>query len=187
MSDEFVNRVTLEYLLNKEMYSSQIKRKKKDTLSKEDTTVYHKRIYNLFKDILEGTPPDNLFLDVISTYDTFVGSAINYFKVLDKSDIIQAEHMNSINDINDNKLDCSTNDMSDLNSSLFAMRSIKMDVPTLDKYVTRTSVKKKTEIIHPQQKDVNLQTTELKINVLKKNNITNKYEDKGKTEETQKE
>ena len=143
MSDEFVNRVTLEYLLNKEMYSSQIKRKKEETLSKEDTKIYRKRLYSLFKD--------------------------------------------SINDVSDNNIDCSTNYVSDFNSSLFAMRSIKMDVPTLDKYVTRTSVKKKTEIIHPQQKDVNLQTTELKINVLKKNNITNKYEDKDKTEETQKE
>ena len=70
------------------------------------------------------------------------------------------------------------------------MRSIKMDVPTLDKYVTRTSVKKKTELILPQQKDINLQTDELKTKGLKKNNITNKYEDKDKpcqTKETQKE
>lgn len=162
MSDEFVNRVTLEYLLNKEMYSSQIKRKKEETLSKEDQSFYRKRLYSLFKDILEGAPPDNLCLDVKSTCDTFVGSAINYFKVLDKSDIIQAEHKYSINDASDNNLDCSTNYVSDFNSSLFVMRSIKMDVPTLDKYVTRTSVKKRTELILPQQKDINLQTDELK-------------------------
>jgi len=187
MSDEFVNRITLEYLLNKEMYSNQIKRKKAETLSKEDKNFYRKRLYSLFKDMLEGTPPDNLFLDVKSTCDTFVGSAINYFKVIDKSDIIQAEHKGYINDLSDNNLDCSTNDVSDFNSSLFVMRSIKMDVPTLDKYVTRTSVKKKTEIILPRQKDINLQTDELKTKGLKKNNITNKYEDKNKTEETQKE
>jgi len=52
MSDDFVNRVTLDCLLNKEMYSNQIKTKKERALSKEDKRFYRKRIYSLFKEII---------------------------------------------------------------------------------------------------------------------------------------
>ena len=153
MSDEFVNRITLECLLNKEMYSSQIIPKKKESsLSKEEKKKYRKRVYKLLRDMLEGSPPDDLFLDVKSTCDTFVGSAINYFKVIDKSVILQAEHNDmSNNDMNNNDMNnndisnntvCSINDVSDYNSCLLPVRSIKIDVPTLDKYITRTTVKK---------------------------------------------
>ena len=153
MSDEFVNRITLECLLNKEMYSSQIIPKKKESsLSKEEKKKYRKRVYKLLRDMLEGSPPDDLFLDVKSTCDTFVGSAINYFKVIDKSAILQAEHNDmSNNDMNNNDMNnndisnntvCSINDVSDYNSCLLPVRSIKIDVPTLDKYITRTTVKK---------------------------------------------
>ena len=143
MSDEFVNRITLECLLNKEMYSSQIIPKKKEsTLSKAEKKKYRKQIYKLLRDIMEGSPPDNLFLDVKSTCDTFVGSAINYFNVLDKSAMLQAEYNDMSNNEMSNNTDCSINDVSDYNSSLLPVRSIKMDVPTLDKYITRTSVKK---------------------------------------------
>ena len=44
MSNDFVNRVTLDCLLNKDMYSSQIKNKKEQALSKEDKRFYRKRI-----------------------------------------------------------------------------------------------------------------------------------------------
>ena len=69
MSNDFVNRVTLDCLLNKDMYSSQIKNKKEQALSKEDKRFYRKRVYNLFKEIISGKPPPDLFLDVKSTFD----------------------------------------------------------------------------------------------------------------------
>ena len=43
------------------------------------------------------------------------------------------------------------------------MRLIKIDVPTLDKYVTRISTKKKEEIILPKQKDINLNDPEFNL------------------------
>jgi hypothetical protein len=65
------------------------------------------------------------------------------------------------------------------------MRSIKIDVPTLDKYVTRISTKKKEKIILPKQKDINLNDPEFKNKGLKKNNITNIYEDKNTKKENE--
>ena len=86
------------------------------------------------------------------------------------------------------EIGCSVNDISGnvVDADKLIMRSIKIDVPTLDKYVTRISTKKKEEIILPKQKDINLNDPELKIKGLKKNNTTNIYEDK-KTKKTDEE
>lgn len=187
MSDDFVNRVTLDCLLNKEMYSNQIKTKKERALSKEDKRFYRKRIYSLFKEIISGKPPQDLFLDVKSTYETFVTTAINYFKAIDRSDIIQSEYSESVSveDLSNNTIDgsmnCSINDATDYNEGLLSsLRSVKMNTPTLDKYVTKIRTKKKEELILPQQKDINLQNPEFKSKGVKKNNITSIYEDEHK-------
>lgn len=187
MSDDFVNRVTLDCLLNKEMYSNQIKTKKERALSKEDKRFYRKRIYSLFKEIISGKPPPDLFLDVKSTYETFVTTAINYFKAIDRSDIIQSEYGESVSveDLSNNTIDCSINcsinSATDYNEGLLSsLRSVKMNTPTLDKYVTKIRTKKKEELILPQQKDINLQNPEFKSKGVKKNNITSIYEDEHK-------
>ena len=188
MSDDFLNRVTLDCLLNKDMYSSQIKNKKDQALSKEDKRFYRKRIYNLFKEIISGKQPSDLFLDVKSTYDTFVKTAINYFKAIDRSDIIQSEYGESVsvNDLSNNHVDCSVNYVTDYNEELLSsLRSVKMNAPTLDKYVTKIRTKKKEELVLPQQKDINLQNPEFKSKGIKKNNITSIYEDKHKTGQKQ--
>ena len=187
MSDDFVNRVTLDCLLNKEMYSNQIKTKKERALSKEDKRFYRKRIYSLFKEIISGKPPPDLFLDVKSTYDTFENTAINYFKAIDRSDIIQSDYdaRVTVDDLSNNTIDCSINcsinSATDYNECLLSsLRSVKMNTPTLDKYVTKTRTKKKEELILPQQKDINLQNPEFKSKGVKKNNITSIYEDEHK-------
>ena len=75
---------------------------------------------------------------------------------------------------------CTDNDISGnvINADKLLMRSIKIDAPTLDKYVTRVITKKKEEIILPKQRNINLNDPEFKNKGLKKNNITNIYEDK---------
>jgi hypothetical protein len=60
------------------------------------------------------------------------------------------------------------------------MRSIKIDTPNLDKYVKKTTTKKKEEIILPKQKEIDLTNPELKNKGLKKKNIDNMYEDNSK-------
>ena len=194
MSNDFVNRVTLDCLLNKDMYSSQIKNKKEQALSKEDKRFYRKRVYNLFKEIISGKPPHDLFLDVKSTFDTFENTAINYFKAIDRSDIIQSDYdaRIAVDDLSCNTIDCSINcsinSTTDYNEGLLSsLRSVKMNTSTLDKYVTKIRTKKKEELILPQQKDINLQNPEFKSKGIKKNNITNIYEDnhkKGQKQET---
>lgn len=181
MSDAFVNQVTLDCLLNKEMYDKHIKNKKVKANNKEERKFYKKRTFNLFKDIITGDEPNDLLPDVKYAYDNFINSCIHYFKTIDKNDLIQAEYteMTVLETSVDSILEDTKEEKKSKNEEAdkLMMRSIKMDVPTLDKYVTRISTKKKENIILPKQKNINLQDPELKNKGLKKKNITNKYED----------
>jgi hypothetical protein len=172
MSQSYVNQVTIDCLLNKNVINKYVKNKE----NKEEIKFYKKRIYNLFKEIITGNSPSDLLPDVKYAYSNFLTESIRYFKTVDNNDIIQSEYK----DIEfPPELGCDVNDVSGniVEADKLLMRSIKIDVPTLDKYVTRISTKKKEKIILPKQKDINLNDPELKIKGLKKININNFYED----------
>ena len=173
MSDAFVNQVTLDCLLNKELYNNQVRGKQAKLINKEEHRFYRKRTLNLFKEIINKNLPENLFPDVKYAYDNFVNSAVNYFKTIDNSDIIQAEYAVLDSPVDNpaaplSSVDCSANLANSLDSDMCMMRSIKMETSTLDKYVIRTRTKKKSEIILPQQKDINLLDPGLKTKGIKK-------------------
>ena len=177
MSEAFVNQVTLDCLLNKQMYNSQIRIKKTKQINKEDRKFYRKRIFNLFKEIINENIPEDLSPDVKYAYDNFMNTTIQYFKTIDNNDIIQSEYKDVIFSLDNSSnifIDCSDNlqtntlKTSNLDVDLLLTRSIKLEVPTLDKYVTKTRTKKKEEIILPKQKDINLNNPDLKTKGIKK-------------------
>jgi hypothetical protein len=179
MSNNFVNQVTLDCLLNKELYNKHIQNKRAKSLSNQHVRFYRKRIYNLFKELLvsKEEPPD-LLPDVKLNYDNFLYSCINYFRTIDNNDLIQSEYkdINNSYAILDNIPHDDTNiirENSD-DADKLLMRSIKINSDsTLDKYVKKTSTAKKEEIIMPIQKVINLEDPELKNKGIKKKNITN--------------
>jgi len=177
MSEAFVNQVTLDCLLNKEMFNKYVRSKKSKQLNKEDIKFYRKRIFNLFKEIISSNSPTDLLPDVKYAYDNFLNSAIHYFKTIDNNDIIQLEYNNMEISEPTPTQDISSNITTNDEADKLLMRKIKTDVPTLDKYVKKTLIKKKDEIILPKQKEINLKDPNLKIKGLKKNNINNLYED----------
>jgi len=185
MSEAFVNRVTLDCLLNKKMFNNHIRNQKLKLVNKEDRRFYKKRIFNLFKEIITNNEPQDLPPDVKYCYDNFLHSAIHYFKTIDNNDLIQTEYSEyniSEDKALDSKMSCiDLSSESELSTNVEAdkllMRTIKADIPTLDKYVTRTIIKKKEEIIMPIQKEINLKDPNLKIKGIKKKNIHNLYED----------
>jgi hypothetical protein len=171
MSEAFVNQVTLDCLLNKQMYNSQIKSKRSKQINKEERKFYRKRSFNLFKELINGNEPENLSPDIKYAYDNFINTTIQYFKTIDNNDIIQSEYKdvifsldNSSNDFIDSSANLKTEILKTeiLDADLLLTRSIKLEVPTLDKYVTRTRTKKKEEIIMPKQKEINLNDPHLK-------------------------
>ena len=176
MSDEFINRVTMDCLLNKGQYykSSTVTR----TNNRKDKKFYKKRIYNLTRDLLVNKEQELCFpADISSAFDNYVNTCIAYFKNLDKTDILQDDYKDIVEPIQHG-----INEQSIEKADKLLMRSIQLT--PLDSFVTKkVSIKK--EIILPQQKEINLKDPVLKTKGLKKN-ITNKYDEikdtKGKEE-----
>lgn len=187
MSESLINQITLDCLLNKKMYNNQIKNNKTKQINHEERKFYRKRIYNLFKDMISENSPDNLLLDVKYAYENYINATINYFKIIDSNDIIQGEHDSETNeDLETNRdleKDISNNSVEAADAIL--MRSVKMDPPTLDKYIKRSKTKPlndQPKLIIPKQKEINLNDPQLKNKGIK-NNINNIYEDKNKKKE----
>ena len=182
MSETFVNQVTLDCLLNKEIYRKHLQMQKAKQLDKKDKDFYRKRICNLFRDMTADKMPDDLLPEVKYAYDNFLHTTINYFKTIDENDLRQTEYK-EYNDtqlqlpilVNDDSV-CENN-YSNLEIDKTLMRSIQIVLPTLDKYVKKTSNKKKDELILPKQKDIDLKNPELKYKGCKNKNIDNLYED----------
>ena len=176
MSEEFINKVTLEYLINKE-YNVAIKPDSK--IDKKDKKFYRKRVFNLTKQLLSNETPPELFPEVKYAFDNYVNHCISYFKTMDSNDILQEDYKNISND--DYASD--TNSTQEEADKLM-MRSIPLKATTLDSFITRT-VKKDTTII-PQQKEVDLSNPVLKLKGIKKKNITNVYEENKETNQDKK-
>jgi len=179
MNDQLINEITLECLMNKQQYAKHIG--KSSTVTKEsirkDKRFYKKRIFDLTKKLLNNEKPETMYPDVGSAFDSYARVCIEYFKVLDKSDIIQEDYA-GIEDgwLNNLPADPSYNAVEE---TMLIMRSIKITEPNaLEKLVKRTTSKLEKKPIIPIQKDINLKDPYLKNKgISKKNNINNKYEE----------
>jgi uncharacterized UPF0160 family protein len=181
MSQAFVDQVTLDCLLNKDMFNKHIKNCKAKSINKEDRKFYKKRIYNLFKELLiTKDEPEDLLPDVKYAYDNFINSCINYFKTIDNNDLNQEEYKGlvetpdiiNITELKDNNL------QTEEDANKLLMRSIKITTQPLDNFVKRKTTKVEEKLILPKQKEIILNGPELKIKgINKKKNITNKYDE----------
>jgi len=190
MSQAFVDQVTLNCLLNKEMFNKHIKAQKAKSIIKEDLKFYKKRIYNLFKELLiTKEEPVNLLPDVKYAYDNFINSSINYFKTIDNNDLNQQDYENLEQQVQEEKeqKEQDINNIPELNddnlkteeeANKLLMRSINISTTTLDNFIKKKSTKPQEKLIFPKQREINLCDPELKIKgINKKNNITNKYDE----------
>jgi hypothetical protein len=175
MSNSFITQVTIDCLINRK----HLRNNKSNEINKEESKFYRKRAYNLFKELINNSPPEYLSPDVKYAYDKFINNSIQYFKSIDNNDIIQAEYTD-LDLLQPKPKDCSGNFSNSSEADALLIRSIKTSIPTLDKYVTKTRTKKEVEIIIPKQKEIILTSPELKNKGVKKNNITSIYEDSPK-------
>jgi hypothetical protein len=200
MSTEYVNQVTLECLMNKDTYKKYVATKKKSVVNKKDQKFYRRRILSLTKELLypeETTTPATAPTEkstatttttndpnVVGLFQIYSKACIEYFKTLDKNDIIQEDYSTlTIEPAEMSVEDIKTQAEID---QLF-MRSVHVkEATTLDKFVKRSTTAPKEEPILPKQKDINLRDPVLKNKgIRKKKNITNKYEEESKTKNTE--
>jgi hypothetical protein len=194
MSDNFLQQVTLDCLVNKEQYNRHLANKVVNAVNQKDKKFYRKRVYNLTKELLlSKEEPHYLFPDVKKSFEQYVNNSIQYFKTLDNNDIIQSDYTNIMECVNIGANIPELNDdtiATQEEANKLLMRSIQMN-HSLDKFIKRKRTKQTEQMILPKQKDINLQDPILKLkgvppNSSKKKNIYNKYEDDKKKKETEK-
>lgn len=95
MSANIVDQITLECLMNKELYSKLNANKKQSQDNKVARKIYKKRLIELTKDLLSNEKPDNLMPDVEYAFDNYVKTCVRYFKIIDETDVIQQSYEDS--------------------------------------------------------------------------------------------
>ena len=196
-SDDFLNQVSLDFLINKKQYKNHSINFTENTINKKDIKFYRRRILSLTKDLLSKEDEVNIVIppDIKYMFDNFIKACVHYFKILDRNDIIQKDYnefdkikenngINEIIEIND----VSYEFLKEENEKLL-MRSVKMSNYSLDNFIKINMTKQSKELIIPQQKEINLKDPILKNKGIdKKKNIINNYEEdtKKQTDKVQK-
>ena len=193
MSVEYVNQVTLECLMNKDTYKKYVATKKKSVVNKKDQKFYRRRILSLTKELLypeeaaaAEKPTTTTINDpnIIGLFQIYSKACIEYFKSLDKNDIIQEDYST----LTTEPAEMSPEDIKTQAEidQLFTRSVHVKEAKTLDKFVKRSTTAPKEDPILPKQKDINLRDPALKNKgIRKKKNITNKYEEESKTKNTE--
>jgi hypothetical protein len=188
MGDSFINQVTLDCLLNKELLDKKLLNKLAKSVDKHDKKFYRKRIHNLSKELLLSKEDmKDIPVDIKFAFNNFIKVCINHFKTIDNNDIIQQEHIDyenleksicigeNINEINTDNI------LNKEDADKLLMRSININPNSLDNFVQRKSTNPQKQMIIPKQKEINLKDPALKekgiTNKCKKKNINNKYDE----------
>ena len=187
MTDKRIKEMTLECLMNKESYEKyRLQSSTKINVSNtKDKKFYRKRIYDLTKKLLipsvekEKKEEKETIIspDIKYSFEVYVKACVEYFKMIDKTDIIQEDY-NGLLDLdpaNEIKVD---NIQTSEQADQLMMRAIKIREPNnLEKLVKRRSLKPANTVIPPQQKEINLKDPVLKNKgIRKKKNIINTYD-----------
>jgi hypothetical protein len=187
-SYDYISEITLECLMNKDQYGKYLVQKNPTVKNnnKKDKKFYRRRIFDLTKQLINNENPEFLMPDVRFAFDNYVNSCINYFKILDKTDILQEDYTGLDNIDIKNEINIDNIGSTDEANQLI-MRSIKITYPPtlLDNFVTIKNAKELPQPIIPKQKEINLKDPNLKNKgIRKKKNITNNYDNNIEKEET---
>ncbi|ALH23284.1 hypothetical protein ceV_378 [Chrysochromulina ericina virus CeV-01B] len=166
MDEEYINKITLEYLLNPNMLL-----KKNQTILDcnldKDIKFYRKRINQMTKDMIKGNFPNS---DLKMIFENYTSELIYYFKQQDTKDIYQEEYQDlSLNKIKDDNSLANNIEIESIDNILLSGKN--NPVPSLEKFVKKISITPDNHII-PQKKNINIKDPKLRVKGVKSN--TNK-------------
>ena len=186
-TNDFLNQVSLDYLINTKQYKIQLTNTLNKKINKKDKKFYRRRILNLTKELLSKDESEIVVSpDIKYAFDNLVKTCVHYFKILDRNDIIQKDYNIFDEEIKEKKELCETEQFLKEENEKLLMRSVKMNSRPLDNFIKIKMTKQPEELIIPQQKEINLKDPILKhkgINkkdLNKKKNITNNYDENKK-------
>ena len=171
-----IDLITLECLTNPGFYDKyNLKKNNPNKISKADRKFYKKRIINETKKMLRNDFDTPALKEIFNEY---VISLVDYFKIVDKRDIIQEDYKNNppqdkeyYDNVLDEILDISDNNFNNLNNlispnELLFNNANETKKITLDNFVVKHNPPKEN-IIYPEQKEINLKEPSLKTKGLK--------------------
>jgi hypothetical protein len=177
-----VNQITLDCLLNKEQYAKYLNSNVKKTMesNKRDRKFYKKRIIQITKDMLASDDiPIPITSDMLFAFDNFTRTCISYFKMMDKTDILQTDYPPTTITTTDLLDDCPDNTLLLEESNKSIMKSVKINPITMDKFVKRisTAPSSANPPFIPLKREVNLKDPELRNKgIRKKKNVDTLYD-----------
>ena len=201
MTENIVNQITLDCLINREIFDKHNSTIKNMKINKKDKKFYRKRILNLTRELLltkkEGNDTSDITNimettvtpDLLYAFNNYVKACIQNFKTIDKNDIIQEDYkdmnlsnQNILNSAQTLQHDHNIQETSNDNNRLF-MRTVKTK-PSLDNFVKYTYKKQHDDIILPKIREINLDEPNLRNKGIKKkekeNNINIVYDENKK-------
>ena len=182
-STRIITQITIDCLLNKDQYSKYLKATLQKTAesSKKDRKFYKRRILQMTKDMLLSDDIDTNG-DMMFAFDNFSRTCISYFKMVDKTDLLQIDYPNML--IESDIVGEDVPEMTFEESTKTLMRSIKINTTTMDKFVKRTQTVPENPPIVPLKRTVNLKDPELRNKgIRKKKNVETLYENSATEEE----
>jgi hypothetical protein len=178
------------------MYDNMVKTLDVKREDLKEMKFYRKRIYDLTKRLLISKEDrKSVTPDVNYAFSNFVKTSINYFKIIDKQDILQKDYedLEQEEDEEMNTFSKEEEETTDYNKYIMkkiAMPEEKTKMTTMDNFVIiKQCEEKKENMIYPKKREFNLKDETLKNKGIRKKenkekkNINNKYEKK-KNEET---
>ena len=132
------------------------------TITNADKKFYRKRIIAMTKDLFKTTS-NNITVD--KSFSNYIEVLINYFKMIDKKDILQKEYNQLDNDISSNKFDFDVDTLlKEANENIMIEQTVG---GTLDNFVVSNQNEINAEEVLPTIKQINLKDEKLKTKGVK--------------------
>ncbi len=131
-----------------------------NSVNKEDLKFYRKRILQETKNYLRD---GRLESSIDRAFDNYADKLIEYYKFIDKKEIIQKEYENM-----EENTSTVIKDIDLLEENKKMMKEVEPPVKTIKDFITVVAEKSKKKRIIPKLKEYNLKKDELRIKGLKK-------------------
>jgi hypothetical protein len=183
---EQTNKATLEYLITPYYHNVIAARNKNNSkinevaINKEDVRFYRKRIVAMTKEMLKGGTTDlpTPNKDIKHAYDAYVHQMIQYFKTIDRKDILQEQYLKNVTQENtddDDDDDEKTKGLDEIDISTVKLEKVNelmmkkmVKISNLDNFVIQTQSEKNENRIIPVKKEIDLKAANLKTKGIKK-------------------
>jgi hypothetical protein len=171
-----IDKITLQYLSNSKNKNILNNQNNQNHINEDDLSFYKHRITNLTNELLTNLENNNIDVDTKQSFLIYVNACIKYFKLSDTNTIIQQEHLCVLNS-EQLSSDPDNTPLYNNNNNNNIQDNSKQITYNIDNFIIRNKPNKKLipQIILPKQKDININTTDLryKIDIPSINDVTN--------------